>query len=306
MKKDIKKTILEIPTLTPLSFKSDHIENNTDDLLNQENISHIFIHSFKEDKIKLTLPLPPHKKTINDFVFITNGTMIRNLGIDSYRLNPFDFLFTPKNIITTTEFASADLEGFFCHFSDEFIGANPFLEILHTQSLNENFIQIPENEAKNLNYLLSRVLQLYKSSNEKSKNDRLISSYLSTILAEVFLSFKNTVATPRLNNDILLNFKNLVYKQFKQHKSIKEYASQLHITPNHLNKVVKNETGKTTTEIINEIMILEAKVLLFQTKQTVNEISLALGFEDASYFSRFFKKETGFSPSHFRVKIDLS
>lgn len=306
MEKDIEKMNLKIPTLTPLSFKNYHIENKTDDLLNHENISNFFIHSFKEDEIKLNLPLPPHKKTINDFVFITNGSMVRNLGIDSYQLNKYDFLFIPRNKITTTEFVSADLEGFFCHFSDEFIGANPFLETLHTQSLNENFIQIPENEADNLKHLLSRILQLYRSSNKKSKDYRLISYYLSTTLAEVFLSYKNTVATPRVNNDILSNFKNLVYKQFKQHINIKGYASQLNITPNHLNKVVKNETGKTTTEVIHEIIILEAKVLLFQTKLTVNEISLELGFEDASYFSRFFKKETGFTPSKFRKMIDLS
>lgn len=305
MAKDIEKMNLKIPTLTPLSFKDYHIENKTDGLLNHENISHFFIHSFKEDEIKLNLPLPPHKKTINDFVFITNGSMVRNLGIDSYRLNKYDFLFTPRNKITTTEFVSADLEGFFCHFSDDFIAANPFLETLQTQPLSENFIQIPENEADNLKYLLTRVLQLYKS-NKRSNDCRLISYYLSTILAEVFLSYKNTATTPRKNSDVLSNFKNLVYKQFKQHTSIKEHASQLNITPNHLNKVIKNETGKTTTEIVFEIIILEAKVLLFKTKLTVNEISLELGFEDASYFNRFFKKETASSPSKFRLKIDLS
>lgn len=299
-------TKLKIPTLTPLSFKNDHIENNTDELLSQENISHFFIHSFKEDKIKLNLPLPPHKKTINDFVFITNGSMTRNLGIDSYQLNRYDFLFTPKNKITTTESVSEDLEGFFCHFSDEFIGANPFLETLHTQSLNENFMQISENEVENLKYLLKRMLQLYKTSNKSPKDYRLISFYLSTLLAEVFISVKHTRTNPKVNNDVLANFKDLVYQQFKQHTHIKEYASQLSITPNHLNKVVKSETGKTTTEIIQEIIILEAKVLLLQTTMTVSEISLSLGFEDASYFSRFFKKETSSTPSEFRKMIDLS
>lgn len=297
---------VKIPTLTPLSFKNHYIENNTDDLLNHENISQIFIHSFQEDHIKLKLPLPPHRKTINDFVFITKGNMIRNLGIDSYQLNQYDFLFTPKNVITTTQYVSRDLEGFYCHFSDELMGAHPFLKTLHTQSLNENFIKVPEKEVENLNYLLNRVLHLYKSSNEKDKIKRLISYYLSTILGEVFLLYKHTRVQSSLNNELLSTFKNLVYKQFKEQRSIKEYASQLHITPNHLNKIVKKETGKTSTEIIHEIIILEAKVLLFQTKLSISEISLAVGFEDVSYFSRLFKKKTGFSPSHFREKIDLS
>lgn len=81
--------------------------------MNDDSITQFFIHSFKEDAVNLKLPLPPHKKTVNDFVFITNGSMTRNLGIESFELKKNDFLFTPKNSITTTEFVSADLEGFF-------------------------------------------------------------------------------------------------------------------------------------------------------------------------------------------------
>lgn len=306
MEKILKGKGFIIPTLTPLLFRNNHIENKTDDLLNHENITHFFIHSFKDDDVKLSLPLPPHKKTVNDFVFITNGEMIRNLGIDSYQLNKNDFLLTPKNKITTTEFVSPDLEGFYCHFSDELIASSPFWEVLHTQPLSENFITVPVTEAENLVHLLTRVLQLYRSSNRKAKDYRLLSCYLCTILAEIFLSFKNTGVTLGKNTDVLLSFKSLAYKQFRQRTSITEYASQLNITPNYLNKIVKNETGKTTTEIIAEIVILEAKVLLLQTKLTISEIGLELGFEDASYFSRFFKKESSVSPSEFRSMIDLS
>lgn len=296
----------KIPILTPLLFKNEYIQNNADEFLKDDNIAHFFIHSFKEQEIQLPLPLPPHKKTINDFVFITHGSMGRNLGIDSYKLKQYDFLFTPKNSITTTEFVSDDLEGFFCHFSDDFIGASPFLEQLHTQSLNENLIHIPEKQAENLKYLLTRILSLYKASNLDSKCYTLISYYLSTILAEVFLSVKDIMFTSRTTNNILSEFKNLVYQQFKQPIGVQGYASQLHITPNHLNKVVKTATGKTAMQMIHEVIILEAKVLLFQTQLTVNEISSILGFEDTSYFSRFFKKQTGDAPSKFRKKIDLS
>ena len=175
----MKKSSLKIPTLTPILFRNNHIENKTDDLLNHENITHFFIHSFKEDEVELKLPLPPHKKTVNDFVFVTNGSMNRNLGIDSYELKKNDFLLTPKNRITTTEFVSSDLEGFYCHYSDELIRANPFLETLHTQPLSENSLQIPETEAENLEYLLTRVLQLYKSANKEGNDYRLVSFYCS-------------------------------------------------------------------------------------------------------------------------------
>ena len=82
----MKESKHKIPTLSPLIFKNKHIENNTDELLNDENITQFFIHSFKDDLVSLKLPLPPHKKTVNDFVFIYNGKMTRNSGICSLQL----------------------------------------------------------------------------------------------------------------------------------------------------------------------------------------------------------------------------
>ena len=305
-KNSLKKLKLNIPTLSPILFRNNHINNKTDELLNHDNITQFFIHSFKEDTVNLNLPLPPHKKTVNDFVFITNGSMTRNLGIESFLLKKNDFFFIPKNNITTTEFISADLEGFYCHFSDEFIGANPFLEMLHTQPSNQNYLHISQNEAFNLEFLLIRIVKLYKNRKENPNDYRLLTFYLSTVIAELFLTFKKHEVTLRQNSDIFSKFKILAYKQFKQNLDIKEYASQLNITSNHLNKRVKSETGKTASEIIKEITILEAKVLLLQTKMSINEISMELGFEDASYFSRFFKNETNHSPSNYRKMIDLS
>ena len=103
-----------------MNLRKHHINNNTYELLNDDSSTQFFIHSFEEDAVNLKLPL---KKTVNDFVFITYGSMTRNLGIKSFELKKNDFLLFPKNSITITEFVSADLEGFFCHFSDEFIGA---------------------------------------------------------------------------------------------------------------------------------------------------------------------------------------
>ena len=302
----MKKSKLNIPTLSPIIFRKNHIKNKTDELLNDDSITQFFIHSFKEDAVNLKLPLPPHKKTVNDFVFITNGSMTRKLGIESFELKKNDFLFIPKNSITTTEFISADLEGFFCHFSDEFIGANPFLGTLDAHINNQNVSQLSENDAYSLESLLTRILQLYKTRKSEPNNYRLIPFYLSTVIAELFLMSKKQPVISQQNKVVSSKFKNLVHQHFKQNLSVTEYASLLNITPNHLNKKVKNETGKTASEIIKEITILEAKVLLLQSDLTINEISEELGFNDASYFSRLFKSDTLFSPTDYRKMIDLS
>lgn len=83
-------------------------------------------------------------------------------------------------------------------------------------------------------------------------------------------------------------------------RSAKEYAERLAIHVNHLNKVLKENTGKTTTQIISSRMIQEAKILLKQTDWNVSEIAYTLGFEEVAHFSNFFKKQTSLAPLAFR------
>jgi len=84
-------------------------------------------------------------------------------------------------------------------------------------------------------------------------------------------------------------------------RSAKDYADRLAVHVNHLNKVLKENTGKTTTEIISSRVLQEAKILLKQTDWNVSEIAYCLGFEEVAHFSNFFRKQTSFSPMRFRA-----
>ena len=85
-----------------------------------------------------------------------------------------------------------------------------------------------------------------------------------------------------------------------QLRTAKEYAENLRIHVNHLNKVLKEVTGKTTTEIIASRITQEAKILLKQTDWNISEIANCLGFDEVAHFSNFFKKQTTTSPLHYR------
>ena len=79
-----------------------------------------------------------------------------------------------------------------------------------------------------------------------------------------------------------------------------KYAEMLHLSNYQLNAITKTTLNKTASELINEYMILEAKRNLLATSNLVNQIADDLGHEDVSYFIRFFKKHTGYSPEAFR------
>lgn len=83
-------------------------------------------------------------------------------------------------------------------------------------------------------------------------------------------------------------------------RSAKDYADRLAIHVNHLNKVLKENTGKTTTDLISGRIIQESKILLKQTDWNISEIAYCLGFDEVAHFSNFFKKQTGASPLGFR------
>lgn len=83
-------------------------------------------------------------------------------------------------------------------------------------------------------------------------------------------------------------------------RSAKEYAERLAIHVNYLNKVLKENTGQTTTEMISGRIVLEAKLLLKQTDWNISDIAYSLGFDEVAHFSNFFKKQTAVAPLTFR------
>jgi len=88
--------------------------------------------------------------------------------------------------------------------------------------------------------------------------------------------------------------------QVFNHMPVSDYAAMLNLSTYQLNAITKATLGKTCSELINEYIILEAKRFLLATSNQINQIAYHLGYEDVSYFIRFFKKHTGHSPEAFR------
>jgi AraC-like DNA-binding protein len=144
------------------------------------------------------------------------------------------------------------------------------------------------------------------------KND-LIRNYINLIIhealkmqpAENFFKHKNA------SSRIASLFLELLERQFPvestEHplrlKTANDFAKRLSVHVNHLNRAVKEVTGKSTTTHITERIITEAKALLQNTDWTVAEIAYALGFDYPTYFNNFFKRITGTAPSNLRLQL---
>lgn len=131
---------------------------------------------------------------------------------------------------------------------------------------------------------------------EQLKNRLLI---ILTLLKRAYWNaFKDTEYVG--NNRIIQNYLLLLEKYYHTNSEVAFYADKLHVTANYLNQVCRKKWGTTASNLIKERILLEAKRSIALTNMDIKEVAFSLGFTDISYFSRFFKKQTGLSPLEFR------
>ena len=127
----------------------------------------------------------------------------------------------------------------------------------------------------------------------------LKSSLLSALLADL-RHLAATVERPTAAGSLTARFLELLNSDSVADRSVSAYADRLCVTPNHLSAVVRQQSGQTVMQFVNTRLVLRAKVLLVDTTLSVYEVADRLGFADTAAFSRFFKRETGQTPTNYR------
>jgi AraC family transcriptional activator of pobA len=293
------KKLKSIPTLRDDGFKIIMSYYDAKEY-NKKNINDFYIHGLSDNTYELKMPLPPHRQTIHSVILVTKGSIIAGSGFDNYTVEQNMMIIIPAGQITSLSFMSENIEGFYLHFSDNYLS---HAKVDLSTWLIRPVIKFANTELEHLTILLRRMQKL----NENEANADVIKLYLAAFLAEMeqssdFCLRINFTAHERLT----MKFKRLLNFNITKDKSVSFYASELNVTPNHLNKSVKLTLGRSASVLIDETLILEAKVLIQKNNLSVSEIAFETGFEDVSYFGRFFKKHTGFTPTEYRKMIDLS
>jgi AraC family transcriptional regulator, transcriptional activator of pobA len=133
----------------------------------------------------------------------------------------------------------------------------------------------------------------------------ILRAWLRILFARVLrlLENKRPPVTPSRPSVLLRQFHLAVERGFRQERALADYARELDVTANHLNDVVRAETGRSAGSIVRQRRLLDAQRLLSHSDLTVSEIGYQTGFPDPSYFGRFFRRETGQTPAAFRLQI---
>jgi AraC family transcriptional activator of pobA len=205
-----------------------------------------------------------------------------------------------------------DQAGYFCIFTEEFLHHSKTGVILDELPIflagGYPVFQLSDSDTANLDALF---FKMYKelSSEYVFKYD-LLRNYVLELIHFGQKLQPATALHPSHNAGARVSslFIELLERQFpiespRQRLRLRtagDYAGRLSIHVNHLNKILKENTGKTTTGLISGRILKEAKILLRQTDWNISEIAYTLGFEEVAHFSNFFKKQTTLSPLAFR------
>lgn len=246
-------------------------------------------------------------------ICLTTGKSIIHYADRSFEEEGTILFFGNPHIPYSWETLSTTYVGYTCLFSAEFYKASDRSESLQQSPLfkigGTPVLKISEEQRQFLNTIFQKMIDEQKT--DYAYKDDLIRNYINLIIHEAmklqpsenYDQHKN--AASRITNV----FFELLERQFPiestekplQLKSAQDYAKELSVHPNYLNRAVKEVTGKTTTSHITERIVNEAKALLQHTNWNIADIAYALGFEYPTYFNNFFKKLTGTNPKMLRA-----
>ena len=247
----------------------------------------------------------PRRISVYSFFFLTKGRSIRSKGLNSYDFGENTFFFLPAYQITTHQEICFGSEGYYCHFDMELLNVDYKTKDLINEftflEFHANPIVMINDEAKGrIILLLERLIQEYNAG-ENCRFD-ILRMYLMTVFTELKIFIGSS--KPNISNSAFLiteQYKKYLSQYIYEKQKTTEYAEMMAISPNHLNKCVKMTLGKSAHDLLNEMLLLEAKVLLKQTNLTVTEIAYKIGKNEISDFARFFKSQTGMKPSEYRM-----
>lgn len=250
----------------------------------------------------------PHKHNFYLVVLFIQGTGFHEIDFERFDVQRGSvFLLNPGQ--THYWELSSDIEGFIFFHTESFYNFNFAQNTLSIypffySTQNSPCLLLTEALTHNISMCFQEILSEYES--EKLYKSRKIISLIDLLyidLSRIYLE-QNTgvVYKTNLYFEKLKQLESLIDLNFKSEKSPAQYASWMNMTAKHLNRIVQNSIGKTTSTIIMERVLLEAKRLLSNSNKNINEIAEELGFEEQAYFSRTFKKITGETPSEFKLR----
>jgi AraC family transcriptional activator of pobA len=279
------------------------------DLIPDENFRHPYLRISAIDKLSYitrTDYLSSHRKNFYLFVYVKSGSGRYWVDMTPYELDSEAFYFaTPEQVHLKEDIS---LSGVNISFTCDFLRqkGNEFLyDLPVVRNVQSRHVVHPSPAEKGeIEWLLEKIQAEYQRFAELQ--DEVLFSYIRLLLVLLSRIYsrqygKTTEITTR---ESYRHFQDYIELYFKQYHEVGHYANLLHFSTSHLTLLIKEQSGKTPSAHIHDRLILESKRMLFHSALSIKQIAFELGFRDASYFNRFFKRGTGITATAYKTSAE--
>ena len=248
------------------------------------------------------------RRVFNLIYLLKGGEHDVQLGAEERWLEHNDLVIVPENTVYASRYIH-QCTGFCIHFRTEFI--QPLLkgplaaEFSYFDFEAEHIVNVSEEESALLEQAFRDIISEHERfSPEKDHVLRNLIHILLLRIREIHRPHAHRMKEGVSRATELTNrFKHLVEKNFIEQRQVSWYAGELNITPKHLGDVVKETIARTPRQVMADMLLLEAKVLLGSTDLTISQVAQELHFDDQAHFAHFIKQRSGMSPTELRAKL---
>jgi AraC-like DNA-binding protein len=253
----------------------------------------------------------PFKTNDISLLYVDRGELIIKHELTTYTLSQGTLLLKVPNVIMWILSISQDCHFKIFGFMQQCFSA-PGLPVKHLETMGLIAAQHPVLQLDTAGAVsIVAILSLLQHKGSLKEKPPLYPETLRHAFSLLFLELaslfkKKKVDTPSIvtrKEHLTFQFLKFLREHIKEQRSVNFYADILFVTPKYLSKCVKEVTGKTCGEIIDEMVVAEAKVLLDDHALTIGQVADELHFSDQFFFSKYFKKHTGASPLHYRTAV---
>jgi AraC-like DNA-binding protein len=251
----------------------------------------------------------PHRHDLYEVFWISKGRGFCTVDFQRYEIGPPMLVFVAPGQVHSWNLIGP-FAGYVLLFTNDFFAirsidatANPLETALFAAPRSGPPIRVSDERSQEFSRLFEKLEAEFRDS--LPNQDMALHAYLRLLMIEAKRISEVQLGGGHKDESAGLltkRFLQLVERNFLTPGSVMDYAEVLGVTTNHLIETTKHTMGRPAGKIIRERVLLEAKRLLRYSERSVSDIAYDLGFEDHSYFSRFFRKNTGMCPTEFRER----
>ncbi len=241
----------------------------------------------------------PHYHVLFELYFLLDGECTYFIDNKTYQIHAGDLILIPRDTIHRTQYPlNIKYSRMLINCSDYFIPESVYKEIddmLYIYRNNEITDKIHE--------ILTEIETDYNSPDQYSID------YIQGLMNNLFIliaRYPNEVSDISAKNEYIENAVNYIRKNFASRITLNDVAEVCAITPEHMSRIFKKETGFGFAEYLTFVRLQHAEYLIKTKKMSITEISHRCGFEDSNYFSYIFKKKYGISPREMKKQERLN